>query len=80
MLWPIKNAINNEYGVLILDNPPCYASHAYRDDLDDSARTRWVACSQFGQVSCSIFSVLGLFGLHVTKKTKNRYEALEGEG
>lgn len=40
-----KNAINTDYGVLILDNPPCYAS---QDDLDDTARTRRVACNQLG--------------------------------
>lgn len=43
-----KNAINNEYGVLILDNPPCHASQAYLADLDYVSRARRVAWSQFG--------------------------------
>lgn len=43
-----KNAINSEYEILILENPPCHATQAYFDDLEDTVRTRIVPCGQFG--------------------------------
>lgn len=49
-----KNVINCEYGMLILENPPCHATQVYLDDLEDTARTRRVPCGQFGQLSFAV--------------------------
>jgi ribonuclease HI len=43
-----KNGINHEHGVIFLDNPPCYACHAYSDDLEDITHTRRIPVSHPG--------------------------------